>query len=57
LQEDINFLRSLEKYSFALVLSSEFDEIKYLDENQIINDLTKVVNTASDYGTGLLITD
>ena len=57
LQDDINFLRSLEKYAFALVLSPELDEIKYLDENKIVDDLTKVVNTVSDYGTGLLITD
>ena len=57
LQDDINFLRSLEKYAFALVLSPESDKIKKLDEDKLINHLTEVVDAVSEYGTGLLITD
>lgn len=57
LQEDINFLRSIEKYAFSLVLSPELDEIGDLDEDKLVAELTKVVDTVSDYGTGLLITD
>ena len=57
LQEDINFLRSLEKYAFALVLSPELDKIKELDEDKLVSDLTEVVDAVSEFGTGLLITD
>ena len=54
LQNDLNFLRSLEKYAFSLVLSPELDKIKELDEDKLASDLTKVVDTVSEYGTGLL---
>ena len=57
LQEDINFLRSLEKYVFELVLSPELEKIEELDEDMLVNHLMEVVDTASEYGTGLLITD
>lgn len=57
LQDDINFLRSLEKYAFALVLSPELDKIKELDEDKLVSDLTEVVDAVSEFGTGLLITD
>ena len=57
LQEDINFLRSIEKYAFPLVLSPELDKLDELDEEKIVNDLTRVVDEVSNYGTGLLITD
>ncbi|WP_407414437.1 ATP-grasp domain-containing protein [Methanobrevibacter sp.] len=57
LQNDINFLRSLEKYAFALVLSPELNKIKKLEEDKLINHLTEVVDTVSEFGTGLLITD
>ncbi len=57
LQHDINFLRSIEKYAFSLVLSSELDKINELDEDKLVSHLTKVVDNVSEYGTGLLITD
>ena len=57
LQDDINFLRSLEKYAFALVLSPELDKIKELDEDKLTSHLKEVVDAVSEYGTGLLITD
>ena len=57
LQNDLNFLRSLEKYAFSLVLSPELDKIKELDEDKLASDLTKVVDTVSEYGSVLLITD
>ena len=57
IQYDINFLRSIEKYAFSLVLSPELDKINDLDEDKVVNDLERVVNSVSDYGTGLLITD
>ena len=57
LQHDINFLRSIEKYAFSLVLSPELDKVNELDEDKLVSHLTKVVDNVSEYGTGLLITD
>ncbi|AMD17987.1 hypothetical protein TL18_08075 [Methanobrevibacter sp. YE315] len=57
LKDDISFLRSLEKYAFALVLSPELEKIKDLDEDKLKNDLKNVADSIEDYGTGLLITD
>ena len=57
LKDDIKFLRSIEKYAFSLVLNPELEKINNLDEKKLANDLKKVVDAVSDYGTGLLITD
>ena len=57
LQEDINYLRSIEKYAFGLILSPELDKMDNLDEYELTENLEKIVDTVSDYGTGLLITD
>lgn len=57
LHDDINFLRSIEKYAFGLILSPELDKINDLDEEDIANNLKKIIERISDYGTGLLITD
>ena len=57
LHDDINFLRSIEKYAFGLILSPELDKINDLDEENIANNLERIIERISDYGTGLLITD
>lgn len=57
LHDDINFLRSIEKYAFGLILSPELDKIDDLNEDEIIANLNKIISRISDYGTGLLITD
>lgn len=57
LEEDINFLRSIEKHAFSLVLSPELEKIYEVDEEKLIEVLKKGVDLISDYGTGLLITD
>ena len=57
LQDDINFLRSIERYAFSLVLNPELEKINELDEEELVKYLKKVVDSVSDYGTGLLITD
>lgn len=40
-----------------MVLSPELEKIEELDEDMLVNHLMEVVDTASEYGTGLLITD
>ena len=55
--EDIKFLRSVEKNAFKLVLSEESDEIQTINKNVIIEKLKLVIDITEKYGTGLLITD
>ena len=57
LQADIDYLRSVERNAFNLILSDEKDMCPPLDEDQICRDLKKVVSITQKYGTGLLITD
>ena len=57
LENDINFLRSIEKYAFALVLNPEMDKVYEIDEDKLVKDLETIVEAIADYGTGLLITD
>ena len=55
--EDVEFLRSVEKNAFELVLSEEADENKSIDEEQIISRLQNLIKSTEKYGHGLLITD
>ena len=57
LEDDLTFLRSIEKYAFSLILNPEVEKIENLDEEELASYLKKVVEVVSDYGTGLLITD
>ena len=55
--EDVEFLRSIEKNAFQLVLSDEADENKDINEKQIIEGLQNFIKSTEKYGHGLLITD
>ena len=52
---DLNYLRSLEKHAFSLILSEE----KGIKENAAINldNVAELVDVGNKYGTGLFITD
>lgn len=54
-EHDLNYLRSIEKHAFSLILSEE-NEIK---ENTVINldTVAELVEIGNKYGTGLFITD
>lgn len=56
LHNDLEFLRSVEKNAFSLVLSEE-DTDYVVDEDKIIKEIKEVVDITEEYGTGLLITD
>ena len=56
-QQDIEFLRNIEKKVFSLVLSEEKNDYFQLDEDKLAEDIKKVADVAVNYGTGLLITD
>lgn len=57
LQNDVEYLRSVEKHAFNLVLSEEKVSDYQLDEEKLISYLKKLIEATDDYGTGLLITD
>ena len=55
--EDIEFLRSVEKNAFDLILNDENDDNNKIDEGQIIDKLQNLIISTEKYGHGLLITD
>jgi hypothetical protein len=55
--EDVEFLRSVEKNAFELILSRESDENYELNEEQITSSLQNLINSIDKYANGLLITD
>lgn len=50
LQKDVDYLRSVEKHAFSLVLSEEKSVDYQLDEEKLINDLRKLIETTNIYG-------
>ena len=56
IKKDIEYLRSLEKYAFSLILSEENNKRK-IDEKLDMDKIKKIFKAANKYGTGLFITD
>ncbi len=57
LNEDVEFLRSVERNTFELILSEESNENFTINEEQLTNSLRTLINSTERYGHGLLITD
>jgi hypothetical protein len=57
LQKDLDFLRSIEKYAFNLVLSDESDKKTEIDENETYEDVKSILKKVSAYGSTLFVTD
>ena len=55
--EDVEFLRSVEKNAFELILSEELDENSRINEEKIITELQSLIKSVEKYGHGLVITD
>lgn len=55
-QKDIEYLRSVEKYAFSLILSEEKNK-KEIGEELDVENIKEIFNDAYKYGTGLFITD
>lgn len=55
--EDVEFLRSIEKSAFELILSGESDEPLVINEEELIDSIQNFINSIEKYGNGLLITD
>ena len=57
LQKDLDFLRSIEKYAFSLVLSDGTHKKTVLDESESIEDLKSILKMIKAYGSCLFVTD
>lgn len=57
LKQDIEFLRSVEKYAFQLVLSDGSDKKAFLDNIPSIDEIKSFLGTVSAYGQTLFVTD
>ena len=55
-QDDINYLRNVERHAFSLVLVEEDCE-KTKNESIDIDHIIKLLDNADKYGTGLFVTD
>lgn len=57
LQKDLDFLRSVERFAFNLVLSDESDRRTAVDENETYDDVKSILDKVKAYGSTLLVTD
>jgi len=55
--EDLEFLRSVERNAFELILSKEENENSKIDEDEIIESMWNLITAVEKYGNGLVITD
>lgn len=55
--EDVEFLRSVEKNAFDLILSKESVETDSINEEEIVDELRNIIKSAEKYGHGLIMTD
>lgn len=56
-QDNLNFLRDIEKHAFSLILSENKKETSEKDDETYLKELKPFLNMVSRYGTGLIITD
>ena len=56
-QRDLEFLRSIERYAFQLVLSDRSDKKTVLDENELYGDVKFILSKINLFGTTLFVTD
>lgn len=56
-QKDLDFLRSVEKYAFDLVLSKGLDKNITIDEEKSLKEVESILNTVKSLGSTLFVTD
>ena len=54
---NLNFLRSIESNAFSLILSDEGSNIKLKDDETYLKEIDPIIKRANDYNTCLFITD
>ena len=56
-QQDIDFLRDIERYTFSLVLNNESQDVELKTDDEYVKDIKHIVRDAEKYGIGLFVTD
>ena len=56
-QKDIEFIRSVERNAFSMVLSSGKHDVELKDDETYINEIRPLAEKCQKYGIGLLVTD
>ncbi|WP_407393905.1 hypothetical protein [Methanobrevibacter sp.] len=57
LQKDVEFLRSIEKRAFQLVLSEELHDEVNIEEDKISSEIESLINDIKAYGNCLLVSE
>ena len=57
LEDDLNFLRKIEKGAFSLVFSEDSCDFVLKDDEVYSNEIRHLIENSQDYGTGLVVTD
>ncbi len=57
LEMDLNFLRTIERNAFSLILSEDAPEFELKDDETYLNEIMPLVEESEKYGTGLFATD
>ena len=54
---DLNFLRSVERNAFSLILSDDDDYPELKDDDEYLSDILPIIKEIEKHGTGLFVTD
>ena len=57
LQQDLDFLRSVEKKAFELVLSDDSDKMSFVEEDVPLENIKSILERIKGYGSQLFVTD
>lgn len=57
MDNNLNFLRTIEKNAFSLILSEDSQDIKLKDDETYLNEIQSLVTEIRKYGTGLFVSD
>lgn len=57
MENDLNFLRKLEKSAFSLIFSEDSLDFNLKDDETYLNEIMPLVGENESFGTGLLVTD
>ena len=57
LERNLNFLRSVERNAFSLILHDDSSQILEKDDEDYLNEIKPLVQETEKYGTGLFVTD
>ena len=56
-QQDLDFLRDVERYTFSLVLNDESHDVELKSDEEYVDDIEHIISDAEKYGIGLFVTD